>query len=337
MIEKSKTPKNALKGFAFVDLFAGIGAFRTALESFGAKCVFSCEWDKDAQDTYETNYGDRPAGDITGIREEDVPSHDILCAGFPCQPFSISGKRLGFADTRGTLFFDVARIVNHHRPMVALLENVKNFASHDGGRTLRTVIDTMGDLGYFVSHDVLNAANYGVPQKRERIYIVCIRKDAGVGRFTFPEPIPLRRHLCDLLLPDSETDEFVVRRNDVVMSVNEPDHYSDTPLRLGIVNKGGQGERIYSPKGTAITLSAHGGGAGAKTGLYLINNRIRRLAPRECARLDGFPDSFAVHKNKNAAYRQFGNSIVVDVLQHIVLKLIESGAGVFSQNHPRRP
>ena len=136
MISLGENESGSLSGIEFIDLFAGIGAFRLALESFGASCVFSSEWDKNAQDTYMENYGERPAGDITMISEDDIPRHDILCAGFPCQPFSISGNQLGFSDTRGTLFFDVARIAKKHRPSVIMLENVKNFASHDGGRTL---------------------------------------------------------------------------------------------------------------------------------------------------------------------------------------------------------
>ena len=314
----------ALEGVTFIDLFAGIGAFRTALTSFGAKCVFSSEWDKNAQETYYINYGERPTGDITKIQSNEIPHHDILCAGFPCQPFSISGKRLGFDDTRGTLFFEVARIIKYHMPKIVLLENVKNFASHDNGNTLNIVVQTLNDLGYYVHHKILNAADYGVPQKRERIYFVCLRQDLQANTFTFPEPVPLTKHLCDLLLPDSQTKEYIIKRDDIVMKQNIINKYSNTSLRIGTVGKGGQGERIYSPMGCAITLSAYGGGIGAKTGLYLINNQIRRLAPRECARLDGFPDSFILPANKNIAYKQFGNSIVVDVLQYIIKSLLEN-------------
>ena len=330
MIRKSKYIKNMLKGVTFIDLFAGIGAFRTALESFGAKCVFSCEWDKDAQDTYEANYGERPAGDITKIAESDIPVHDILCAGIPCQPFSISGKRLGFADTRGTLFFEVARIVKYHQPKVVIIENVKNFVVHDSGRTFGVIMNTMDELGYVVYHKVLNAADYGVPQKRERVYIVCVRKDLDNSQFVFPNPIPLKKHLCDLLLSDDETDVYVIDRDDIVLRKRIPKRYSNTPLRIGTVNKGGQGERIYSSRGVSITLSAYGGGVGAKTGLYLINNRIRRLAPRECARLDGFRDKFKIPNNRNIAYKQFGNSIVVDVLQYIILQLVLTEGQLFN-------
>lgn len=332
MINTDEYNKNSksLNDVTFIDLFAGIGGFRTALESYGAQCVFSSEWDKDAQDTYERNYGERPYGDITKIREEEIPAHDILCAGFPCQPFSISGKQRGFKDTRGTLFFDVARITKYHKPKIVFLENVKNFASHDGGRTLEVVKSTLNDIGYDVYYKVLNAANYGVPQKRERIYFVCFRKDLNIESFMFPKPVPLVKHLCDLLEKEDAVDSrLYINRNDIVMNSKVEDHYVNTSLRLGTVNKGGQGERIYSIKGTAITLSAYGGGIGAKTGLYLVGDKIRRLTPRECARLDGYSDSFVLPNNRNIAYKQFGNSIVVDVLQYIILQIIiQAGAKI---------
>ena len=167
--------KKLLTGYTFIDLFAGLGGFRIALESLGAKCVYSNEWDEPVQKVYADNFGDIPEGDITKVDENTIPDHDILCAGFPCQAFSISGKQRGFEDSRGTLFFDVARIVKAKRPKIVFMENVKNFATHDGGRTLAVVQATMEELGYTFYHKVLNAVNYGVPQKRERIYMVCFR------------------------------------------------------------------------------------------------------------------------------------------------------------------
>lgn len=322
MFKVNEKQKHALKNICFCDLFAGIGAFRIALESFGAKCVFSSEWDKDAQETYLMNYGEKPFGDITKIDEKHIPSHDILCAGFPCQPFSISGKQLGFKDTRGTLFFDVARIAKYHKPKIILLENVKNFAKHDNGKTLNVVKKTLNEIGYDVFYDIYNASDYGIPQKRERIFFVCFRKDLNIKDFKKPKKITLKKHVEDILLPSKETEEFKINRKDVFFKENIIEKYSNAPIRIGIVNKGGQGERIYSPKGTAITLSAYGGGVGAKTGLYKTDDIIRRLSPRECARLDGFPDSFKIPQNKNIAYKQFGNSIVVDVIQHIIIQIL---------------
>ena len=166
-----------LEGYKFIDLFAGLGGFRIALESLGAKCVYSNEWDKAVCQVYKDNFGDYPDGDITKVDEKKIPDHDILCAGFPCQAFSISGNQRGFEDSRGTLFFDVARIVKEKKPKVVFMENVKNFASHDNGRTLMVVKKTMEQLGYSFFYQVLNAKDYGIPQKRERVYMVCFRKD----------------------------------------------------------------------------------------------------------------------------------------------------------------
>ncbi|HHX53969.1 MAG TPA: DNA cytosine methyltransferase [Clostridiales bacterium] len=307
-----------LKDMTFIDLFAGLGGFRIALESLGAKCVYSNEWDKFAQQVYYDNFGDVPEGDITKVDENTIPEHDILCAGFPCQAFSISGKQRGFEDSRGTLFFDVARIVKCKKPKIVFMENVKNFAVHDEGKTLEVVENTMKELGYSFSHKVLNAVDYGIPQKRERIYMVCFRNDIGIDNFNFPKPFKLKKYVKDFLLPEEQIPEkYYVNRPDTYMENKSDDIYSDKSIRLGIVNKGGQGERIYSIKGIAITLSAYGGGVFAKTGGYMINGRYRRLVPRECARLMGYPDTYKIIKNDNQAYKQFGNSVVIDVLQYI--------------------
>lgn len=311
-----------LNGLKFIDLFAGLGGFRLALESCGAKCVYSNEWDRDVQKVYFNNFNDMPEGDITKVDEKNIPDHDILCAGFPCQPFSISGKQRGFEDSRGTLFFDVARIVKEKKPKVVFLENVKNFASHDGGKTLAVVKATMEELGYTFYQKVLNSVNYDMPQKRERIYMVCFRNDLKVKDFSYPKPVKLEKHVIDMLIDDKYIpDKLLLKRNDVYMNGVNDDNYSNKPIRLGIVNKGGQGERIYSTKGIAITLSAYGGGVFAKTGGYLVNGKIRKLHPRECARLMGYPDTYKIDSNFNHAYKQFGNSVVVDVLQYISIEI----------------
>lgn len=322
-------PKKTLTGYSFIDLFAGLGGFRIALESLGAHCVYSNEWDKSVQKVYAHNFGDVPEGDITKVDENTIPNHDILCAGFPCQAFSISGKQRGFEDSRGTLFFDVARIVKAKKPKIVFMENVKNFASHDNGRTLEVVRNTMEELGYTFNQKVLSAVDYGVPQKRERIYMVCFRKDLNVSDFSFPIPFKLARHVEDFLLDDERmVEKLYVQRPDTYFSITTDDKYSDKPIRLGIVNKGGQGERIYSTKGIAITLSAYGGGVFAKTGGYLINGKTRRLHPRECARIMGYPDSYKICDNTNQAYQQFGNSVVIDVIQYIGKEIGECVKGV---------
>lgn len=317
--------QKSLSGYKFIDLFAGIGGFRLALESLGADCVYSNEWDKYAQETYRINFNEVPDDDITKVEESKIPDHDILCAGFPCQAFSISGKQKGFEDSRGTLFFDIARIVRKKRPKVVFMENVKNFATHDGGKTLNVVKNIMNELGYSFDYNVLNPIHYGMPQKRERIYMICFRNDVERETFVFPSPIKLEYFVEDFLLPDNEVQEYIVERDDLKLNDNvNLDINLNKTIRVGTVGKGGQGERIYSPKGIAITLSAYGGGAFSKTGGYLINGKTRRLHPRECARLMGFPDSYKLHPNKNQAYKQLGNSVVVDVLQLIGIKIGEA-------------
>lgn len=317
-----------LTGLKFIDLFAGLGGFRIALESCGAECVYSNEWDKFAQEVYQMNFGEIPEGDITQVNENTIPDHDILCAGFPCQAFSISGNQRGFEDSRGTLFFDVARIVKAKKPKVVFMENVKNFATHDNGKTLRVVQNTMEELGYTFYQKVLNAVDYGIPQKRERIYMVCFRKDLPITNFSYPKPFELKRFVEDFLLEDeSLVKDLYVERDDTIYNGVQDSSYSKKSIRLGIVNKGGQGERIYSTKGIAITLSAYGGGVFAKTGGYLINGKPRKLHPRECARIMGYPDSYKLCQRNSQAYKQFGNSVVIDVLQHIAVEIGKSMKG----------
>ena len=314
--------KKYFEGWTFIDLFAGLGGFRLAFESLGAKCVYSNEWDEPVQKVYADNFGVIPEGDITKVDEKTIPNHDILCAGFPCQAFSISGKRKGFEDSRGTLFFDIARIVKEKKPKIVFMENVKNFATHDNGKTLEIVQSTMEELGYKFYQKVLNAVDYGVPQKRERIYMVCFRKDLLIDNFLYPKPFKLVRHVEDFLLRDEElVKHLYVDRPDIYYNNKVDDFYSDKSIRLGTVNKGGQGERIYSIKGIAITFSAYGGGIFAKTGGYLVNGKPRRLHPRECARIMGYPDSYRICKIDNQAYKQFGNSVIIDVLQLIAIEI----------------
>ncbi len=314
--------ERTLEGMTFIDLFAGLGGFRLSLESLGAKCVYSNEWNEPVQKVYAENFGDIPEGDITQVNENTIPDHDILCAGFPCQAFSISGKQRGFEDSRGTLFFDVARIVRAKRPKIVFMENVKNFATHDDGRTLAVVKATMEELGYQFNQKVLNAVDYGIPQKRERIYMVCFRNDLKISDFSYPKPFKLERYVEDFLLEDEKlVENLYVERPDTYYNDVADDHYSNKSIRLGVVNKGGQGERIYSTKGIAITLSAYGGGVFAKTGGYMVNGRPRRLHPRECARIMGYPDSYKISKSANQAYQQFGNSVVIDVLQLISVEI----------------
>lgn len=314
--------------FKFIDLFAGVGGFQVALNSFGEQCVYSSEWDKYSQQTYKANFGEIPDGDITVVNAKDIPPHDIICAGFPCQAFSISGKQRGFEDTRGTLFFDIVRIAKYHKPKVLFLENVKNFAKHDNGNTLRTVTKVLDDIGYDVFYEILNASFYGQPTSRERIYIVAFRKDLHIHSFTFPKPQCKNVILKDFLDEDVDEKYFIVR-NDIKIKKPETEvvdllgNYPQRPVRVGTINKGGQGERIYSVYGHCITFSAYGGGIASKTGAYLLGDKIRKLTPRECARVMGFPDDFQIPVSDTQAYKQFGNSVVVPVLQAIYSQILK--------------
>jgi DNA (cytosine-5)-methyltransferase 1 len=315
--------------FKFIDLFAGIGGFRIALEKFGGKCVFSSEWDKHAQTTYKTNFGDEPKGDITKIKEESIPSHDVLCAGFPCQPFSISGKKLGFQDIRGTLFFDVARIVGFHKPKVVFLENVKHFATHDNGNTRQVVIDVLKSLKYDVYDNILNTSDFGIPQSRKRYYLLAFKKNLKIKNFEFPTPTYKKVSLKEFLQTNSKAKNQEISKGEIkifqdmderIMAKKE----KRSPIRIGTINGGGQGERIYSPEGHAITLSAHGGGIASKTGAYLIDGVIRKLTPSECCQIMGFPKDFKIEVSDSQAYKQFGNSVVVPVIEQIFDKVLTS-------------
>ena len=319
-----------LNGLKFIDLFAGIGGFHQSLASFGSNCVFASEWDKHAASTYFDNYNIKPFGDITKVDEKDIPHHDILCAGFPCQAFSVSGNQKGFNDARGTLFFDVARIAKFHKPKILFLENVRNFEKHDNGNTLKVVTKTLDEIGYDVNYKVLNASNYGLPQNRQRIYFVCFRKDIVINKFKFPSQTNEKVSLYDIL--EENPMAKIINRPDVLIKkyykpikniFNELE-VPNKPIQIGIVNKGGQGERIYDPNGHAITLSAHGGGVGSKTGLYKIGSIIRKLSTRECARVQGFSDDFKIISSQAQAYKQFGNSVAVNVLKEILKQIAKT-------------
>ena len=321
---KKKSWKKGKRNFTFIDLFAGIGGFRIALEKTGGKCVFSSEWDTHSQNTYMINHNEIPNGDITQINEKNVPKHNVLCAGFPCQAFSVSGKRKGFSDTRGTLFFDVARIVKDKKPEVIFLENVKNFAKHDKGNTLKIIIKTLEDMEYKVFHSILRSSDYGVPQARERIYIIAFHKKTKVKDFIFPEKSNKTKVVEDILEGLTPYQAKIIERDDITIDKNKSSEDRRRPLQIGKTNKGGQGERIYSVKYSGITLSAYGGGVASKTGAYLVGKKIRKLSPRECARLQGFPEDFDIPVKANLAYKQFGDSVSVPVIEKIFRQILKT-------------
>lgn len=333
--------------FTFIDLFAGIGGFHIAMHRFGAKCVFACEWDKYARTTYEENFQaicpdlfaeKRFAGDINDVNIQNIPPFDILCAGFPCQPFSISGQQKGFQDTRGTLFFNITEIASLHQPKVLFLENVKNLLRHSKGETFRIIKKTLEEVGYDVYYKILNASRFGLPQNRERLYIVCFHQSLAIPFFTFPSPTDEPISIAKIL--EEEPSIEPIERDDVVIKANilhniKSNISLNKPLQIGYINKGGQGERIYHPQGHGITLSAHGGGVGAKTGLFFTAEGIRRLTPRECARLQGFPEDFTINPNSNQAYKQFGNSVAVPVVSAIAKEIISTLKQLDNENVSR--
>ena len=307
----------------FIDLFCGIGGFRLALESLGAKCVFSCDKDRQARKTYQANFGEEPEGDITTIAADSIPDFNILCGGFPCQPFSIAGKQRGFKDTRGTLFFEIVRIVKAKQPEVVFLENVPNLARHDNGNTLRVILDTLDGLGYNVHYQVLNAAHYGVAQIRKRIYFVCFRKDLS-AEFSFPEPTFEDVAVEDFLLPAVDEKYYLDNR---LFTIYKPDtviRQLDT-YRMGYVGKPSQGKRLYSVKGCTPTFVVSARGPCGSTEAYYINGRIRRLTPYEAKRILGFPDDFVFPVKEDRIYQQLGNSVAVPVVRMIAEKIMETG------------
>lgn len=297
----------------FIDLFAGIGGIRLAFQAAGGRCVFSSEWDKHAQQTYATNFGDTPAGDITQIQSVDIPDHDILTAGFPCQPFSIIGDKLGFADTRGTLFFEIERILKDKQPKALLLENVKQLVSHDKKRTMQVILESLKNLGYVVHWKVLNALDFGLPQKRERVFIVGFRQDL---RFSFPSPLPTSKlTLPDILEPDDEIGEEWLASE-----------YIRTKRRQSVT-----GKKVFSPsiwhenKGGNVSVLPYSCAlrAGASFNYLLVDGK-RRLTPREQLRLQGFPEWFEISGSESHIRKQTGNSVPVPVVTAVAKEMIKS-------------
>ena len=306
--------------FTFIELFAGIGGFRIAFENAGGTCRFASEWDKYAAQTYELNFGQKPDGDITKIPIDNIPDHDILTAGFPCQPFSIAGvtknNALGNAHgfehaTQGTLFFDVARIIKAKKPKAFLLENVKNLMRHDAGRTFEIILDTLEDeLGYKVYPELLDAKSL-VPQHRERIYLIGFRDDVGFELPRLPDLKPRFKKVLQRNVGDKYT-----LTNHLWKYLRD---YADKHRAKG----NGFGFGLTDPEGIARTLSARYYKDGSEILIRQNGKNPRRLTPRECARLMGFPENFRIEVSDTRAYKQFGNSVVVPVVEHIAKEMIK--------------
>jgi len=306
--------------YKFIDLFCGIGGFRVALEKRGLECVFSSDIDIYAQEAYKQNFGETPSGDIMQISANNIPKHDILCAGFPCQPFSISGKRGGMEDSRGRLFYEIQRIAEYHKPYVLLLENVKNILTIDNGNIIKIIETKLDEIGYDLYKCLLNSSYFGIPQSRERVYFVALKKDMKTKNnpaleFTLPKKTNKRIFLKDIL--EESDKKFIINRDDIkiIKQENEIEHKL-VPIRVGIVNKGSQGERIYSPKGHAVTQSAYGGGIGSKTGLYNTEQGIRRLTINECKKVMGFTKRHKVSAGMRG-YQQLGNAVIPGMIGYV--------------------
>ena len=313
--------------FTFIDLFAGIGGFRMAFQNLGGECVFSSEWDEAARKTYFANYGEVPFGDITKeVTKSRIPNgFDILCAGFPCQAFSLAGRRLGFAETRGTLFFDVAEILKRYQPKAFFLENVKGLVIHDKGKTLRTILNTLDEVGYVVPDpEIVNAMYFGVPQHRERIYIVGFRKDLGIGKedFSYPEQKEVTKHWIDVREENPVPAKYYLSTQYMQTLINHKARHA--------AKGNGFGYEIIPDDGVAHALVV--GGMGRECNLVIDNrqtdltpttrikgevNKVgwRKMTPREWARLQGYPDTFRIVVSDASAYKQFGNSVAVPAIQ----------------------
>jgi DNA (cytosine-5)-methyltransferase 1 len=311
------SPKNSSRrpiNLKFIDLFCGIGGFRYALEgaasklNIGTECVFSSDIDVECQKTYASNFGERPVGDITKIEASEIPDHDLLLAGFPCQAFSIMGKMRGFEDTRGTLFFDIARILSAKKPKAFVLENVKLLKGHDHGRTLRRIMETLRDLGYQTDWRVFNALDFGLPQKRERIWIVGHKLDAQlhwpVGTAPMKPLIEIlernvdKKHYASNYIQKKRLRSLKPRSEPTIWHENKAGHISAYPYSCALR-------------------------AGASYN-YLLVNGVRRLTPREMLRLQGFPEKFKITSTDSQTRKQVGNSLPVNVAQSVISSLLAS-------------
>jgi DNA (cytosine-5)-methyltransferase 1 len=319
----------------FIDLFAGIGGFRIALERCGCKCVFSSEIDTHCQNVYNENFGEIPKGDITKISSNDIPDFDILCAGFPCQSWSKAGKMLGFNDIRGTLFFDICRIIKDKKPNIVILENVKNLVIHNKGKSFKIILQHLKELGYNVSYKVLNAVDFGIPQNRERVIIVATK-----GNYTFNFDTLKNKYATKIEdIIDYSNNDYISKDLYTILKEEDITKQKSGLIFCGYLNKNiwqtgtnhsklhlsrchRQPNRIYSIKGTHPTISSQ-----ESAGRYYVyfpdEMCVRKLTIDECYKLMGFPKEFIKDKNKSNAYKQCGNSVVVPMIEEVVKNVIK--------------
>lgn len=313
-----------MKKFKFIDLFCGLGGFRIAMEKIGGKCIFSSDNNIEVCKVYEENFGDNPYSDITEVSEKDIPQFDVLCAGFPCQPFSIAGKRKGFNDSRGTMFFEVARIIKYNKPKIAFLENVSGIVSHDSGKTIKIITNTLEELGYVVNTKIMNAKDYGIPQNRNRWYCVAIRKDIYNKKFEFPEKCDLKYTLNDIIentkISDYNSTETAM--NNIFKFIDKfknSDRYNKD--NFIIANEIRASKCNFRCDGISPCLTAKMGTGG--NNIPVVVELKRKLTEKECLKIMGYPDEYKIRPNNMQSYKQIGNSVVVPLISEIAKKIEE--------------
>ena len=322
--EKVPFPTPLNSKFTFIDLFAGVGGFRLAMQKNGGKCVFSSEIDKNAQITYNANFGDFPFGDIRldEVKQYIPEKFDVLCAGFPCQPFSIAGDRKGFSDNRGNLFFEIEKIVTKHKPKVIFLENVKNFLTHDKGRTFKVIKEILEEKsGYKIFYKVLNSSTHAnIPQNRERIFIIAFdpKQVKNYKKFKFPSKINLSQSIHDILKKEKQDDYYYYKNHMYYKKLNESITSKNTVY---------QWRRVYvreNKNNVCPTLTANMGTGGHNVPIIRDDFDIRKLTPRECFAFQGYPEKFILPNiAKSKLYTQAGNSITLPLVERISEEIIK--------------
>lgn len=313
----------------FIDLFCGLGGFRIAFEASGGKCVFSSDIDKAARETYKNNFGEEPRGDITKIAAQEISDFDIVCAGFPCQPFSLAGKRRGFEDTRGTLFFDVLRIIQEKNPKGFFLENVAGLTNHDNGKTLEVIMNSLDEAGYYATYKLLNAKEYGVPQNRNRWYCVGVRKDLTTeDEFKnydfYPEKCDLKYGLNDVInlnLEDESYNSSEIAQRNIKKHLDEKCREMLRKNEVLLANNVRPSRTFFAKTGVSPCLTAKMGTGG--NNVPILVNTMRKLTEQECLRIMGFPKWYRIRKNYSQSYKQVGNSVIVPILTEIAARMTE--------------
>ena len=311
------------KKIKYIDLFCGLGGFRIALEKQKCKCVFSSDIDEAVSKVYKTNFGEYPSGDITKINSKDIPNFDILCAGFPCQSFSIAGKRLGFEDTRGTMFFEVARILKEKKPKAFVLENVKGLTNHNKGKTLEIILKVLNDLGYDFRYKVLNSKDYGIPQSRERWYCIGVRKDLNIklnADYIFPKEQLLLYSYDNIIDSKINNKDYAISETCKKNIELHIDKVKEKTSKYTLAYEIRPSRCQFRSNGISPCLTAKMGTGGNNVPVIVELNR--KLTEKECLKLMGYPNDYKIGTGSQA-YKQIGNSVIVPIVEYIIKQLVE--------------